>query len=85
MIRCRQCRRGGLNSGLLKNTRLLRCARHSSLRRTQKYASFLMILRALHLNVFEQPVRKNFFNTLLVLLVLQTHQRRAIHLQPFPG
>jgi hypothetical protein len=26
----------------------------------EKYASFLMILRALHLNVFEQPVKKIF-------------------------
>jgi hypothetical protein len=34
----------------------LRCAHHSSLRRTGKYASFLMITRALHLNFFEQPV-----------------------------
>ena len=36
---------------LLKNTHLLRCAHPSSLRRTVKYASFLMTSRALHLNV----------------------------------
>jgi hypothetical protein len=39
----------------LKNTRLLRCAHHLSLRRTQKYASFLMMSRALHPGIFEQP------------------------------
>jgi hypothetical protein len=48
-------------SRLLKNTHLLRYAHPSSLRRTEKYASFLMILRALHLNVFEQPVKKILF------------------------
>jgi hypothetical protein len=29
-----------------------------------KYASFLVISRALHLNVFDQPEKNNFFNTL---------------------
>jgi hypothetical protein len=42
----------------LKNTHLQRCARPSSLRRTMKCASFLNISRALHLNVFDQPVKK---------------------------
>jgi hypothetical protein len=42
----------------LKNAHLLRCAHHSSLRRTEKYASFLMILRALHPGIFEQPAKK---------------------------
>ena len=41
---------------LLKNTRLLRCAHHSSLRRTTKYASFVMISHALRSDIFEQPV-----------------------------
>jgi hypothetical protein len=50
---------------LLKNTHLLRCAHPSSLRRTVKYASFLMISRALQLNVFDQPVKKHFFNNLI--------------------
>jgi hypothetical protein len=36
---------------------LLRYAHPSSMRRTVKYASFLMISRALHLNVFDQPVK----------------------------
>ena len=42
---------------MLKNTRLLRCAHHSSLRRTKEYASFLMISRALHPDIFEQPAK----------------------------
>jgi hypothetical protein len=42
---------------LLKNTHPLRCAHPSSLQRTVKYASFLMISRALHLNVFDQPAK----------------------------
>jgi hypothetical protein len=54
-------------SRLLKNTHLQRCAHPSSLRRTLKYASFLLISRALHLNVFDQPVKNHFFNNLLVL------------------
>jgi len=52
-------------SRLLKNTHLLRCAHPSSLRRTRKYASFLMISRALHLNIFDQPVINHFFNNLI--------------------
>jgi hypothetical protein len=43
---------------------LLSCAHHSSLRRTAQYASILMILRALHPGIFEQPVLKDFFNIL---------------------
>jgi hypothetical protein len=40
----------------LKNAHLLRCAYHASLRRTKKYASFIMIAPALHPGIFEQPV-----------------------------
>jgi hypothetical protein len=29
-----------------------------------KYASFLVISRALHLDVFDQPVKNHFFNNL---------------------
>jgi hypothetical protein len=47
---------------LLKNTHLLRCAHPPSLQRTVKYASFLVIPRALHLNVFDQPVKNYFLN-----------------------
>jgi len=50
-----------LISRLLKNTHLLRCAHPSSLRRTKKYASFLLISRALHLDVFDQPGEKLLF------------------------
>jgi len=57
--------RSFLFSRLLKNTHLLRCAHPSSLRRTVKYASFLMISRALQLNVFDQPVKIYFFNNLV--------------------
>jgi len=52
-------------SRLLKNTHLLHCAHPSSLRRTVQYASFLLISRALHLDVFDQPGRNYFFNNLL--------------------
>jgi hypothetical protein len=41
--------------GLLKNTRLLRCAHPSSLRRTMQYASLLLLSRALHPDIFDQP------------------------------
>jgi hypothetical protein len=50
-----------LSNGLLKNTHLLRCAHPSSLRRTEKYDSFLRISRALHLDVFDQPGVKLLF------------------------
>jgi hypothetical protein len=52
----------------VQGRRLPRNAHPSSLRRTEKYASFLMISRALHLNVFDQPAKKDFFNNLLDLL-----------------
>jgi hypothetical protein len=51
----------------LKNTHLLRYAHPSSLQRTTKYASFLRISRALHLDVFDQPEKNYFFNTLIVV------------------
>ncbi len=40
-----------------------RCVCHASLRRTEKYASFLMTARALHLAIFEQPVKKDFLTS----------------------
>jgi len=51
----------GIISRLLKNTRLLRCAYPSSLRRTVKYDSFLTISRALHPYVFDQHGEKLLF------------------------
>jgi hypothetical protein len=58
----------------LKNTHLRRCAHPSPLRRTKKYASFLVISRALQLNVFDQPVKKHFFNKLIDLSPGQIHR-----------
>ena len=52
---------------LLKNTRLLRCAHPSSLRRTVKYASFLRISRALHPDAFDQPGKNCFFKTCYIV------------------
>jgi len=51
----------------LKNTHLLNYAHPSSLRRTEKYASFLSISHALHLDVFDQPGENHFFNKLLYI------------------
>jgi hypothetical protein len=45
---------------LLKNAHLRRCPHSSSLRRTPKYASLLRILGALHLGIFDQPLRNDF-------------------------
>jgi hypothetical protein len=50
--------KGNASIRLLKNTHLLRYAHPSSLRRTKKYASFLRMSQALHLDVFEQPEKK---------------------------
>jgi hypothetical protein len=47
---------------LLKNTHLRRSPHPSSLRRTSKYASLLRISGALHLGVFEQPMKIDFFS-----------------------
>src|SRR5512139_1819289 len=50
---------------LLKNAHL-RCYPHpSSLRRTSKYASLLRISGALHLGIFEQSEKNDFFGKLL--------------------
>jgi hypothetical protein len=59
---------------MLKNIHLLRCAYPSSLRRTGKYDSFLLISRALHLDVFDQPGKNYFFNNLLEAV---SYQRSA--------
>jgi len=47
---------------LLKNAHLRRCPHSSSLRRTPKYASLLRILGALHLGIFDQPLKNDFFS-----------------------
>ena len=50
---------------LLKNAHLRRSPHPFSLRRTSKYASLLRISGALHLGIFEQPMKINFFSNLL--------------------
>jgi len=50
---------------LLKNGHLLRFPLPSSLRRTPKYVSLLRISGALHLALFEQPGKDDFFSSLL--------------------
>ena len=46
----------------------LRYPHPSSLRRTYMYASFLGISEALHLDIFHQPLRSQFFDILLSVL-----------------
>ena len=54
-----------MTSRLLKNAHL-RCYPHpSSLRRTSKYTSLLRISGALHLGIFEQSEKNDFFSKLL--------------------
>jgi hypothetical protein len=52
-------------SRLLKKGHLLRFPHPSSLQRTAKYASLLRISGALHLALFEQPGKDDFFSSLL--------------------
>ncbi len=49
---------------LSENAHLLRYPHPSSLRRTSMYASFLGISEALHLDIFHQPLRSLFFDSL---------------------
>ena len=53
---------------LSENAHLRRYPRPSSLRRTSLYASFLGTSEALHLDIFHQPLRNCFFESLDVLL-----------------
>jgi len=62
---------------LLKNAHLLRFPHPLSLRRTSKYASLLRISGALHLGIFEQPAKNDFFNTLLGISRLFGHPSNA--------
>jgi len=48
---------------LLKDGHLRRFPHPSSLRRSAKYASFLRISDALHLSIFEQPEKDDFFGS----------------------
>jgi hypothetical protein len=58
-------RRFFLPDRLLKNAHLRRYPHSSSLRRTSMYASLFGISGALHLAVFEQPVKQVSFRNLL--------------------
>jgi hypothetical protein len=58
-----------MTSRLLKNAHLQRCPHPSSLRRTSKYASLLRISGALHLGIFEQSEKNDFFSKLLVVRI----------------
>jgi hypothetical protein len=49
---------------LSENAHLLRYSHPSSLRRTSMYASFLGISKALHLDIFHQPLRGWLFDSL---------------------
>jgi hypothetical protein len=57
--------RSSIFSRLLKNAHLQRCPHPSPLRRTSKYASLLRISGALHLGIFEQSEKNDFFSKLL--------------------
>jgi hypothetical protein len=59
-----------ISSNLLKNAHLLRFPNPSSLRRTSKYASFLRIPGALHLGIFEQPAKNDFFSNLPIMIAI---------------
>jgi hypothetical protein len=51
--------------GLLKNAHLLCCAANRTAQRISIYASRFGFLRALHLDIFEQPQNMGFFNASL--------------------
>ena len=53
---------------LLKNAHLLCCAANRTAQRIYIYASRFDFLRALHLNIFEQPPNRGFFNDPAVVL-----------------
>jgi hypothetical protein len=61
LIRATDGQRESTFKRLLKNAHLLRFPHPSSLRRTSKYASLLRISGALHLAIFEQPLKDDFF------------------------
>jgi hypothetical protein len=50
---------------LSENAHLLRYPHPSSLRRTFMYASSLGISEALHMDIFHQPLRSRFFDSLI--------------------
>src|SRR4030042_7106892 len=54
-----------LSNRLLKNAHLRRCPHPSTLRRTSKYASLLRMSGALHLGIFEESEKNDFFRKML--------------------
>jgi membrane-associated phospholipid phosphatase len=56
-------------SRLLKNAHLPRCAANRPAQRISIYASRFSFLRALHLNIFEQPSNAGFFRNHTVIIV----------------
>jgi hypothetical protein len=65
--------------GLLKNAHLLCCAANHTAQRISIYASRFGFLRALHLNIFEQPQNMGFFKdpTIRTLLMLLTSLKKT--------
>ena len=57
---------GSILHRLLKNAHLRRSPHPSLLQRTFKYASLLRISGALHLGIFDQPEKSEFFNKLFI-------------------
>jgi hypothetical protein len=60
---------------LSENAHLLRYPHPSPLRRTLMYASFLGISEALHLDIFHQPLRTRFFDSLDGILKSRVEQK----------
>jgi hypothetical protein len=61
----------------------LRYPHPSSLRRTSMYASFLGISEALHMDIFHQPLRDRFFDSLNISLNTLMRQGFWVSLFPF--
>ena len=55
-----------IDAGPCRSIEGLRYPHPSSLRRTSMYASFVGISEALHLDIFHQPLRSRFFDSLKV-------------------
>jgi len=70
---------GSSPNRLLKNAHLRRSPHPSSLQRTFKYASLLRISGALHLGIFDQPEKNEFFNRLPSFNKAETLSIHYIH------
>ncbi len=67
-----------MNNRLLKNAHLRRSPHPSSLQRTFEYASLLRISGALHLGIFDQLVRNEWFNRLIRLNTIFNRQTSVL-------